>query len=259
MASFARGPAAASPSQTARKAIPQEQPINAPVHTTVQKPVVEISSAVPPAVPAGNMFEGMSTSAPSTPTPVVQAKPTPPSQSQTLPKSPVVAPAAASPVAPKSQPQTQTPAQTPTQAPVKATPTPVKVAPAKPPAPVEVCATIKDLASDVISQYELQARDLAAEYSYLGEEIRSMKVELEKEEIGGRMLQQRVEETEVEQAKLAEAEDFESADALSTEVTLLHMVVMIFSSAWHTYMSCASVCVYLMLHICGISAGETEK
>jgi hypothetical protein len=84
-----------------------------------------------------------------------------------------------------------------------------------------VCATIKDLATEVISTYEVQARELAAEYSYLCEEERGAKVDVEREEINGRMLQKKVEETEAEQARLAEAEDFESADALSTEVSRL--------------------------------------
>jgi hypothetical protein len=200
MASFTRGVVASSPSQGARKAAPQPD-VHAAAPAAERRAIPETHSSSVPAA-TGSMFEGMATAAPVTPTPVA---PNPPVQAP--PPKAAPAPVTAPPVA--SQP--------PPQSPVKATP--VKVAPAKPPAPVEVCATIKELASDVIAQYEVQARDLAAEYSFLGEEARSMKLELEKEEISGRMLQQRVEDTEAQQAKLAEAEDFESADALSTEVS----------------------------------------
>ncbi|CAE7813699.1 unnamed protein product, partial [Symbiodinium microadriaticum] len=178
-------------------------PVSSPTATTAAKLPATTATGMSGSDGDASMFVGMSTaptvhvSAPHVA--VSPAEPAPPSQSPP----------------PTTQKATDTPSSPP--APVIS---PKNANPSTHPAPVEVCSTIKDLANEVISSYETQARDLAAEYAYLFEEERSMNAELEKEEINGRMLQQKVEETEMEQAKLAEAEDFESADALSAEVQI---------------------------------------
>ena len=213
MASFAR--AAAPPSATSQEHQQKTKQLTDPTERSSPTPAVVPTQTLPTTAPPSTstngtvdmtMFAGMSTA---------QSTPTPRPAATTHTK---VVDVPTTPVQPAQPAQPASPTPTPTPA----TPvSPKKIPPAAPPAPVEVCSTIKELANEVISSYETQARDLAAEASYLSEEERSMQAELEKEEISSRMLQQKVEETEVEQAAFADAEDFESADALSTEVWLV--------------------------------------
>lgn len=72
-----------------------------------------------------------------------------------------------------------------------------------------------------MTSFENTAREQSMEQARLMDEGQRLRLELEKEEVAGRLLRQRADEVEEEQGRLAEAEDFESADALSVKLELL--------------------------------------
>jgi hypothetical protein len=79
----------------------------------------------------------------------------------------------------------------------------------------EVCETIKTLANEVIESFQKTVMDQREIQHGLQERSKLLCKEYEDEESNGRRLQKAIEDTEIEQARLGEAEDFESADLLT--------------------------------------------
>jgi hypothetical protein len=168
---------------------------------------IEIQSEPLPKVPetGADMFLGMSTSSPSpvknttpAPRPVEEPKPNP------IPPSPA-----------PSLPATKSPESS-RKMPVPPSPSKPQVAPNN----SEVCEKIKVLSAEVVGGFQKYVSEEANLQLQLVEKGRSLRLGLDREEINGRRLQKQVDETEKEQLRLAEAEEFELADALSVKVRL---------------------------------------
>ena len=82
----------------------------------------------------------------------------------------------------------------------------------------DVCEKIKLLSAEVVSGFHVHVTEQAQLQLQLVQQGRSLRVAMDSEEINGRRLLKLVEETEKEQLRLAEAEEFELADALSMKV-----------------------------------------
>ena len=105
----------------------------------------------------------------------------------------------------------------------------------------EVCDHIKILAAEVVGSFEKSASEQSKLQIQLIDKIQSLKLSLDREEINGRRLQKLVEETEAEQARFAETEDFESADALSIKVITSHLFI--------SYLICYLIYLFLLLFL----------
>jgi hypothetical protein len=164
---------------------------------------IEVQSQPPEQQPASvtgaDMFLGMST------TPSSITKTTPPPVRAEEPALPTVS--IAPPVkSPQSPPSKKTLPVSPTKAAV------VKLNNA------DVCEKIKLLSAEVVGGFHVHVTEQAQLQLQLVQKGRSLRVTMDSEEINGRRLQKLVEETEKEQLRLAEAEEFELADALSVKV-----------------------------------------
>lgn len=84
----------------------------------------------------------------------------------------------------------------------------------------DVCEKIKLLSAEVVTGFHAHVTQQAQLQLQLVQQGRALRVAMDSEEINGRRLQKLVEETEKEQLRLAEAEEFELADALSMKVWL---------------------------------------
>jgi hypothetical protein len=82
----------------------------------------------------------------------------------------------------------------------------------------DVCEKIKLLSAEVVGGFHVHVTEQAQLQLQLVQQGRSLRATMDSEEINGRRLQKLVEETEKEQLRLAEAEEFELADALSVKV-----------------------------------------
>jgi hypothetical protein len=197
-----------TPSQTRR---PSESRSRVASNPPMALPI-EIQSEAPQKPSASesgaDMFLGMSTTSPS---PIKASVPAP---------------------APLPSPESKPSPAAPTPVPVPSTKSPVAVPKKMPPvspSPVkqqvalnnsDVCEKIKVLSAEVVGGFQKYVTEEANLQLQLVEKGRSLRLALDREELNGRRLQKQVEETEKEQLRLGEAEEFELADALSVKVAL---------------------------------------
>lgn len=190
-----------------RSRVASNPPVVVPVEIQSQPPAQSNVSTT-----STDMFLGMSTAAASVP----------PSVSNPPKELPTRAQVATTPQA-SPQAATNVPPQTSSASP-GANVVPKKAAISSPKTQklnnADVCEQIKTLSAEVVCGFQKQVSEQASLQLQLVEKGRALRLSLDQEQINGRRLQKLVEETEKEQIRLAEAEEFELADALSMKVIL---------------------------------------
>ena len=85
----------------------------------------------------------------------------------------------------------------------------------------KLCIKIRELSRDVILSFKSSVRDISEYQATLLQDMRDHLHHKEKAEMNSRVVLQNIKEIEEEQGRLAEAEEFEQADALSSQLDQL--------------------------------------